>query len=87
LHESEKQKIFTKSSTEAELVALSDSCNQGLHVRRFLQAQGCQTAAVTVYQDNLSCMAMVAEGSPLKRKRNTQTSDTSGYNSVWMKEK
>jgi hypothetical protein len=30
---STKQKIVTKSSTEAELVGLSDSCNQG---RRFL---------------------------------------------------
>ena len=37
---SEKQRIVTKSSTEAELVALSDSCNQGLHVRKFLQSQG-----------------------------------------------
>ena len=43
---SEKQKIVTKSSTEVELVALSDSCDQGLHVRRFLQARGCQTDAV-----------------------------------------
>jgi hypothetical protein len=33
---SEKQKIVTKSSTEAELVALSDSFNQRLHVSRFL---------------------------------------------------
>jgi hypothetical protein len=59
---SEKQKIVTKSSTEAELVALSDSYDQGLHVRRFLKEQGCVTGAVTVYQDNMSCMAMVARG-------------------------
>jgi hypothetical protein len=31
-----KQKIVTKSSTEADLVALSDSCNQKLHMRKFL---------------------------------------------------
>ena len=59
---SEKQKIVSKSSTEAELVALSDSCNQGLHVRRFLEEQGCEMGAVTVYQDNMSCIAMVARG-------------------------
>lgn len=31
-----KQHIVTKSSTEAELVALSDSANQGLHSRNLL---------------------------------------------------
>ena len=59
---SEKQRIVTKSSTEAELVALSDSCNQGLHIRKFLQSQGYEIGAVVVYQDNLSCMALVARG-------------------------
>ena len=50
---SEKQRIVTKSSTEAELVALSDSCNQGLHVRKFLQSQGHAVGAIILYQDNL----------------------------------
>jgi hypothetical protein len=59
---STKKKIVTKSSTEAELVALSDSCNQGLHVKRFLQAQGSRTDAAMVSQDNSSCIAMVARG-------------------------
>ena len=31
---SSKEGIVTKSSTEAVLAALSDSCNQGIHVRR-----------------------------------------------------
>ena len=35
-----KQKIVTRSSTEAELVALSDCGSQGLHLRNFLGAQG-----------------------------------------------
>jgi hypothetical protein len=35
---STKQGLVTKSNTEAELVALSHSCNQGIHVRRFLIA-------------------------------------------------
>lgn len=37
---SSKQQIVMKSSTEAELVALSDSANQALHIRNFLLAQG-----------------------------------------------
>ena len=59
---SEKQRIVAKSSTEAELVALSDSCNQALHVKKFLEGQGYDKGPVRVYQDNLSCMALVARG-------------------------
>ena len=33
---SSKRSIVTKSSTEAELIALSDSANQGLYIRNFL---------------------------------------------------
>jgi hypothetical protein len=43
-------------------VALSDSANQGLHLRKFLLAQGHRVGPVTVYQDNLSCMAMIDRG-------------------------
>ena len=59
---SSKQQIVTKSSTEAELVGLSDSANQGLFLRNFLTLQGYSMPAVTVYQDNLSCMALLARG-------------------------
>ena len=57
-----KQQIVTKSSTEAELVALSDSTNQGIHVRNFLIAQGYKMEPLIIYQDNLSCMALVERG-------------------------
>ena len=46
---SEKQRIVMKSNTEAELVALSDSCVQGLLIRKFLQSQGYKIGAVVVY--------------------------------------
>ena len=59
---SAKQQIVTKSSTEAELVGLSDSANQGLFLRNFLTLQGYKMPAVTVYQDNMSCMALLARG-------------------------
>ena len=59
---SSKQSIVTKSSTEAELIALSDSANQGLYIRNFLISQGYKMEPVTIYQDNTSCMALVERG-------------------------
>ena len=59
---SSKQLIVTKSSTEAELVGLSDSANQGIFIRTFLIAQGYKMGPVIIYQDNQSCMALVGRG-------------------------
>ena len=59
---STKQGIVAKSSIEAELIGLSDSANQGLHMRNFLVMQGYKMPAVIIYQDNLSCMALIARG-------------------------
>jgi hypothetical protein len=59
---SAKQKIVTKSSTEAELVGLSDSANNGLHLRNFLKEQGYNMEELIIFQDNLSCMAMMKKG-------------------------
>ena len=53
---SAKQQIVTKSSTEAELIALSNSANQALHVRNFIIGQGHSCGPVTIYQDNMSCI-------------------------------
>ncbi len=38
---SSKQKLVVKSSTEAELIGVSDGLSQALWTRNFLQAQGC----------------------------------------------
>jgi hypothetical protein len=57
-----KQHNVTKSSTEAELVGLSDSANQGFHIRNFIIAQGHQPGPLVLYQDNLSCMALIEKG-------------------------
>jgi hypothetical protein len=61
---SSKQKIVTKSSTEAELVATSDSANQALFIREFMIQQGYDMKPVTIYQDNMSCMALIQKGKP-----------------------
>ena len=61
---SNKQKIVTKSSTEAELVALSDTASQAIHLRNFVIAQGYDLGPVVIYQDNLSCMALMKKGGP-----------------------
>ena len=39
-NKSSKQKIVIKSSTEAELVGLSDTASQAIHIRNFVIAQG-----------------------------------------------
>ena len=59
---SANQQIVTKSSTEAKLVALSDSTNQALHLRHFIIGQRHACGPVTVYQDNMSCMSLIERG-------------------------
>ena len=56
------QKLNTKSSTEAELVALSDSTSQVIWTRNFLEEQGYNMGPAVVYQDNMSTIALVKNG-------------------------
>ena len=59
---STKQKIVTKSSTEAELVSLSDGCSQIIWSREFLIHQGYNLSTATVYEDNKSTMVLILKG-------------------------
>ena len=59
---SNKQKLVTKFSTEAELVSLSDNVSQVIWTRDFLMSQGYNMKAATVYQDNMSTMALAEKG-------------------------
>jgi hypothetical protein len=59
---SSKQKINTKSSTESELVGLSDKTGEVIWVGNFLSAQGYNLEPVVVKQDNTSTMALIKNG-------------------------
>jgi hypothetical protein len=73
---STRQKIGTKSSTEAELVGVSDVISQVIWTRYFLEAQGYGVNDSIVYQDNQSAMLMMA-GPQVGNVPDTLTSDTS----------
>jgi hypothetical protein len=53
------QRLNTKSSSEAELVGLSDSSSQVIWVRNFLLEQGYDVPPATIFQDNQSAIALV----------------------------
>lgn len=57
-----KQKINTKSSTESELVALSDEASRGLWCKHFLEEQEIRVPQVTQFQDNMSAMMLATKG-------------------------
>lgn len=65
---STKQKIVVKSSTEAELVAVTDALGEALYIANFLRAQGYDIGPVIVHQDNMSTMALIAHGSPTSER-------------------
>ena len=60
---SSKQKLNSKSSTETELIGLSDYLSQVLWIRNFLVAQGYNTLEpAIIFQDNISAMTMASKG-------------------------
>jgi hypothetical protein len=55
---SSKQRLVTKSSTEAELVGLSDALGYIIWTRNWMMAQGYRNEPATIYQDNQACIKM-----------------------------
>jgi hypothetical protein len=59
---SSTQKLNTTSSTEAELVAMTEAGNQVLWTRNFLIHQEYKVGPALIYQDNLSTIQLVKNG-------------------------
>jgi histone deacetylase 1/2 len=59
---SSKQHIVTKSSTEAELVAITDTLGEIVWIRRFVIEQGYVVPPVILFQDNMSTIALCNRG-------------------------
>lgn len=59
---STKQKLNTKSSTEAELVGISDALATIIWLREFLMEQGYDVGPAVLYQDNQSTIALINNG-------------------------
>ena len=66
---SSKQKLNTKSSTEAELVAINDSMEQVLWTRHFVVAQGEHSPSMTIYQDSKSTILLAENGKTSSSRR------------------
>ena len=59
---SSKQKLNTKSSTEAEVVGMSDYIPYNIWFLNFLKSQGYEIKQNVVYQDNQSAIRMEKNG-------------------------
>jgi hypothetical protein len=64
-----RQKLNTKSSTEAELIAVNDVLPQVPWTRYFLQAQGYDVSTSTIFQDNHSAILLEKNGRGSSSKR------------------
>jgi len=59
---SSKQKLNSKSSTEAEMIAVSDGLNHVLWLRNFLEDQGYRLPPARIFQDNMSAIRLFQTG-------------------------
>ena len=59
---SSKQKLVSKSSTETELIGLTDDSSQVIWTRNFLIHQATKVPPATIFQDNQSTLALVDKG-------------------------
>ena len=75
---STKQRINTRSSTEAELVGVNDAMSLVLWTRHFLEAQGFSVKDNVIFQDNESTMLLARNGR-LSSTKNTRHIDIRYY--------
>ena len=69
ISQSRKQKLNTKSSTEAEVVAVDDISTMILWTKLFMEAQGYNIKRNVLYQDNKSAMLLEQNGKSSSSKR------------------
>jgi hypothetical protein len=62
MSQSKKQKINTASSTESEVVGVSDYLPNTIWLMKFLGAQGYEMKRSTLYQDNESAIKLITNG-------------------------
>jgi len=70
---STKQKLNTRSSTEAELVGVNDALPQVLWTRQFLIEQGFRNTVPVIFQDIQSTMLLEKHGRLLSGKQTCHT--------------
>ena len=67
--QSKKQKINTTSTTESEIVGVSDYLPNTVWLLKFLEAQGYKTKKCTLYQDNESAIKLLKFGRKSSSRR------------------
>ena len=67
--DSTKQKVNSRSSTEAELIAVDDRISKILWTKRFIESQGFKVKLNIIYQDNTSSMQLENNGKASSGKR------------------
>ena len=61
-NESTKQKVNTRSSTEAELVSIDDQISKIIWMKIFIESQGFEVDLNILYQDNQSTIKLAENG-------------------------
>jgi len=69
IFDSTKQKVNSRSSTEAELKGIDDEIGKVEWVRRFIEAQGFNIQRNIIFQDNTSAMKLEINGKASSTKR------------------
>ena len=66
---SNKQKVNSKSSTEAELIAVDNKVSKVIWTKRFIEHQGFNVKLNIIYQDNMSSFKLETNGMESTGKR------------------
>ena len=61
---SSRQKINSKSSTESELIGMSDYLSMSIQILEFLRELGTDVGPATIFQDNMSTLKLIEKGRP-----------------------